>query len=570
MRKIFKFIKYFIFLLLFINIIDLLCNNINSTSDLSKENKVTIYDNNNIIIYERYNIHDSSYVHLDEINEITKNVFIEVEDRRFYYHKGVDLITTTKAFINNFKNDTLIGGSTITQQYVKNLYLSNEKSYIRKIKECYYALRIEQLYNKDEILEGYLNTIYFNNGIYGINDASRYYFNKTPMELTLKEAVSLVSVIKSPTKYCIINNLENNKSRSKLLLNSLLERNIISKKDYNEAVLQELNITKTSIEKYSNSILYFKDLVLKEIEIDSDIHIYTNFNSELNYYIDTLLKDISCDVSIVVLDKNGYIISCIGNKDYLTSEYNIATMSTRMVGSTIKPLLYYEALSYGMKETDCFISEKNKYIIDNKTLTISNYNNIYDNKLIDMKYALATSDNIYAFKTHLFIGVDKLSNSLRKFNIEPIDDKYTLCLGSQDISLLQLTNIYNTFLNMGYYSDVKSYNFSECSGSKKINVTLRHKLLNEDICIKVNELMRGTFDTSLNAANKVTGNSIAHLLNKDVVGKSGLTDYDSYMIGSTDSYTIGIWSGYSDNEPLSSIKNKKLPKELFYKIVNAL
>ncbi|MFI3329169.1 MAG: transglycosylase domain-containing protein [bacterium] len=571
MKKLFKYFIIFIFVVLLFNSIDILLNQVNSVSDITNTNKVTIYDDNDEIIYQRNNIHESSTVSINDINEITKQVFIEIEDRRFYLHSGIDFYSTIKAFIHNLSSDYIIGGSTITQQYVKNLYLTNEKTYIRKIKECYYATRVEQLYTKEEILEGYLNTIYFNNGIYGINDASLYYFNKSPNELTLKEAVSLVSIIKSPSNYCLISNLDNNTERTNLLLDALYQRDVITKKDYNEAISQDLNITKTSLNTYSSSILYFKDYVLKNINTTNrDIHIYTNFNTNLNLYIDELISIADCDVSIVVLDKSGYVTSIIGNKNYSESNYNIASSATRMIGSTIKPMLYYEALSYGIKSTDTFVSEKKDFIIDNEVISISNFNDSYDNAPITMQYALATSDNIYAMKTHLFIGVDKLPSFIKRFGIEPINDKYTISLGTQDMSLLNLTSIYNTFANEGSYTSSKAYHSYTYSDTTINNLPLKEQILNKEICIQLNDLLKGTFDTSLNGVNNVTGNSIAHLLNKEVTGKTGLTDYDSYIIGSTDDYTIGIWTGHSDNTLLTSDKNKKLPKELFYKIVNFL
>ncbi len=451
MKKIKKYILRILVFLLTLNIIDILVDNVNSISDISKHKKVFIYDDERNIIYEKANNKESSYVKLEDINDITRKVFIEIEDRRFYYHCGIDPISVVNAFFHNIKNDYTIGGSTITQQYVKNLYLSNEKTYIRKIKECYYALRVESLYSKDEILEGYLNTIYFNNGIYGINDASYYYFNKSPNKLTLKEAVSLVSIIKSPTYYCLLNNYNNNQERTNKLLNALYSNGVITKKDLNEAIYEELTIFGNKVKKYENSVMYFKDYVFKNINFSNkETHIYTMYNSELNTYIDNLIKDTSCDISIIVMDKYGYIVSCIGNKNYYDSSYNIGTMASRMIGSTIKPMLYYEALNFGMNTSSTFISEKKDFIIDNQIISISNFNDKYDNKPINMEYALGTSDNIYAMKTHLFIGTNKLQSFLKRFDITPISDIYTLCLGTQDMSLLNLTSIYNTFLNLGY------------------------------------------------------------------------------------------------------------------------
>ncbi len=571
MKKYKKLILILVAMFITFNIIDLSLDQIHSYSDISKQNKITIYDKDNFIIYEKNNLHESSYVTIDNINDITKNVFINIEDKRFFDHNGIDLITTTKAFINNIKNDTLVGGSTITQQYVKNLYLSNEKTYIRKIKELYYAIRIEQLYTKTEILEGYLNTIYFNNGIYGIYDASEFYFNKTPNDLSLKEAISLVSIIKNPTKYCLLNNYDNNTNRSNLLLENLLNREIITSEEYHNAINTKLDIYGVKTQKYSNSILYFKDYVLSNININSSkVEVYTNFDTNLNYYIDNIIENSTCDVSIVVIDKNGYIVSLIGNNNYYKSSYNIATSSSRMIGSTIKPMIYYEALKFGLTTTDAFISEKKDFIVNNNIISIKNASDKYDNSKISMIYASATSDNIYALKTHLFIGTDKIRTFLKRFDIEPINEEYLISLGMQDMSLLELTSIYNTFLNLGYYTNVKSYTSYTQNNLETNNLPLKKELLDERYCYIINDLLSSTFDTNLNATNSVTGASISNLMNKEAFAKSGLTDYDSYMVGFTNDYTIGIWSGHSNNSLLTYYKDKKLPKDLFYKIVNKL
>ena len=155
-----------------------------------------------------------------------------------------------------------MGGSTITQQYVKNIYLSNEKSLLRKIRELYFAVKIESIYSKEEILEGYLNTIYFNHGIYGIFDACKYYFNKTPNEISLAETATLIAIIKSPATYSPVTNLENNTSRKEIILKTLLNNNKITENEYNISINEEIKITKTKYQKYSNSVLFYKDIVL--------------------------------------------------------------------------------------------------------------------------------------------------------------------------------------------------------------------------------------------------------------------------------------------------------------------
>ena len=175
-----KILKIFIFLIptfFILIIIDFHFTKISSADDISNLVKIKMYDRNNELFYEINNLHESTYVPLEDINENIIKTIIEIEDKRFYQHSGFDIYRIVKAIFHNLKDDDIIGASTITQQYVKNIYLTNEKSIKRKLNEIYYAIKLEGIYEKNEILEGYLNTIYFNHGIYGIYDAAKYYFN---------------------------------------------------------------------------------------------------------------------------------------------------------------------------------------------------------------------------------------------------------------------------------------------------------------------------------------------------------------------------------------------------------
>ena len=216
-KKIFKICLILIIVFIFIIIIDLSTSKIKSVDDISNLTKIKMYDDSGEVFYEINNLHESSYVKLENISPNLIKTVIGIEDKRFYTHHGFDILRITKAVINNITQDNLIGGSTITQQYVKNIYLSSERSIIRKIRELYFAVKLESIYSKQEILEGYLNTVYFNHGVYGVYDASKYYFNKEPIDLTLAESAILTAIIKSPANYSPITNKEKNDERKKCI-----------------------------------------------------------------------------------------------------------------------------------------------------------------------------------------------------------------------------------------------------------------------------------------------------------------------------------------------------------------
>ena len=234
-------------------------------------------------------------------------------------------------------------------------------------------------------------------------------------------------------------------------------------------------------------------------------------------------------------------------------------------------MLYYEALEFGMDALSTFKSEPTTFYISREAYTFQNYNNKYANGKITMAYALATSDNIYAVKTHLYIGSDKLISFLKKFQTEVKDNYPSLALGTQDMSLLNLTSIYNTFSRLGTYNSpyaITSINVN--NKTKFVNKKKTENKLNASTSYLINELLTNTFDTNLGGNISVTGASISSQLNTKVSGKTGLTDYDSYMIGYTPLYTVGIWCGNVDGSSLTDTSSKTFPKQAFLDIINYL
>lgn len=575
-KKVSKILIIFVVIFIIMVIFDLFLSKINSVDDISNLTKIKMYDSEGNVFYEISNLKEASYVSIDTVNKDTIKTFIEIEDKNFYNHSGFDIYRIIKAFFENINSDSLVGASTITQQYVKNIYLSNEQTIFRKIREIYYAIKLETLYDKNEILEGYLNTIYFNHGIYGISDAAKYYFNKEANELTLSESAVLAAIIKAPTTYSPINNYKKNKERKELILKVLLDNNKITNKEYINALNEKITITKTKINRYDDGVLFYKDIVLNEIKktaLESrNIEIYTSFNSNVNNSINKYISEnpIFSDLAYVILNNHGQIVACSG-KNYHKSTYNTAVLSSRMIGSTIKPFLYYEALNNGMNALSKFESKETTFYLKTTPFKIKNYNDKYENKKITMGSAIATSDNIYAVKTHLFLGSKKLINFLDEFDIETKDNYISLPLGTAEMPLLKLTSIYNCFSRLGDYNE--PYSITKVVANNQNSYIKRNtnkRKLKQSTTYIINELLTNTFDTNMNGIVNVTGASIANKLNTKVSGKSGLTDFDSYMIGYTPLYTVGIWCGNIDNKELTDTMSKNFPKQLFLHIINYL
>lgn len=558
-------------------ILDIFLARINSVDDISNLTKIKLYDDEGKLFYEVNNLHEASYVKLDNISPEAQKVFIFSEDKNFYNHSGFNIYAIIKALRYNLSHNKIIGASTITQQYVKNIYLSNEKSLRRKIRELYFAIKLERLYTKDEILEGYLNTIYFAHGLYGINDASQYYFSKEASKLSFLEAASLASIIKSPSNFEPVNNFETNNERAMLILKEMVKENAITKKQYEDAVNEKLTLKISNVNRYSDGVLFYKDYILSILKKISkgrqNIDVYTSYNSKINDAINNYLLTnlINSNVAVVILDKTGNIMSLYGGKKYDKEVINIASMGERMIGSTIKPMLYYEALKAGMSPLSMFKSEKTDFYLGKDKFNIKNYGNKYENKKITMAYALATSDNIYAVKTYLYIGPNKLINFLNKYDVKETSYYPSTSLGSTKMSLLKLTSIYNSFSQLGDYYQPKGIIKIKENGKDIYQAhTIKKNFLDKKYCFILNELMTGMFDLNLSNKINVTGSMIAKDFNFKLAGKSGLTDYDAYMIGFNPLYTVGVWSGYMKEQELTDQTSLKYPKLLFSHLFNEL
>ncbi len=589
LKKILKFIKILtisstLLLTVFMLAITILTSSMNY--QMPEILNVELYDADNKKYLSYSNGKKQSYINLEKISPYLINAFISIEDKRFYNHHGVDLIRIGGAAISNIKNNGLVeGASTITQQYVRNIYLSNEKTWKRKINEILISLNIENNYEKDDILEGYLNSIYFDHGIYGVEDASIFYFNKHAKDLTLCEAVCIASIPKGPTIYSPIKNPINNKERRDIILNELLNDGIITNDEYSEALSEELKLVGNNPNDDVSNAPYFQDLVLEELknipEIAnykaSGIKVYTTLNTELyeaiNESINKRIPSSDIEVAVYAMDpKTGHVLSVVGGRDYEKSTYNRATSSVRQPGSTIKPFLYLTALEEGFTVATTFKSEATTFYYDNQSYSPSNFRNIYANFDVSMAYAIATSDNIYAVKTHLFLGCDKLVNTLKRFNFSgDIEAIPSLALGVKEVSLKELTSAYSILANNGtkvdttYITKITDMDGNLLYKSKPKTTQIADST---DVYL-LNEAMNSIFDNNMTYNIRPTGVSIKSLLSHKYAGKSGSTDTDNLMVGYNQDIVVGVWTGYDDSRLIVDSEDMKFGKYIWADSVEA-
>jgi membrane peptidoglycan carboxypeptidase len=548
--------------------------------------KLSITAANNYYFYDsngnNYNGNGENWVSLDDISDYLIDATISVEDKHFFHHLGFDYLRICKAMLSNIKSgETVQGASTITQQYAKNLFLDFGKTWSRKFQEAWITIRLESQYSKDEILEGYLNTINYG-GVFGIENASLYYFDKHASDLTLAEASILAGIPKSPSNYSPISNEENAKKRQKIILDSMVKNKYISRDDADLAYNVDLSYVGSS-NSSGSSLMYYQDAVINELRglksipssfLDTNgLKIYTtlnmDFQKKLNESVKNSLNDNSdIQVAGVILDPNtGAILGLTGGRDYKTSQFNRAISSRRQVGSTIKPFLYYAALENGFTSSSTFLSQRTTFAFsDDKTYSPKNYGDLYPDKLISMAAAIAYSDNIFAVKTHLFLGEDTLVNILRRVGItSELEAIPSLALGTEEISLVDMMGAYGTLASGGYRN--VPYIIEKVLDQDG-NILYEHEshsdlVLNESDVFILNELLTGTYSSDFVDYNYPTLISFSGKLSHKYGIKTGTTDTDRLIFGFNHDLLVGVWTGYDDNRESGS-EDSSISKDIWF------
>ena len=590
-RKFLFVVKVFVFLFfVFIlgNVALYLYAYITPKIDINSNNSIVFYDNEGKSFFESSS--ENKWASISDISKYVIDATVATEDKNFYIHKGFDFLRIAKAFYINFKNGNISqGASTISQQYIKNLYLTFDKTWDRKIEEAFLTLELETHYTKDEILEGYLNSINYGSGQYGIENASKYYFNKSALDLSLTEASILVGIPKNPSLYNPIYNLEKAKKRQKIVLDSMLEEGYITEEERDIAYNTELVFYGHDDPESVLSINYYKDAVLQELQTISSIpdsliesgglHIYTNLDIDAQKKMENIISEEMAGqndyqvASIAVEPSTGKVIALVGGVDYNTSEFNRVTQAERQVGSTVKPILYYAALENGFTASSTFTSEATTFNMGNgKTYSPKNYGEKYGNRDISLATAIAYSDNIYAVKTHLFLGENVLVETAKRMGIEKkLQANASLALGTEEISMLDYSNAYATLANYGVKNDV--YLISKITDNDG-NILYEHEYKEETVLNKrdvfiLNELLSNTYNYDFVDYSSPTMLTISNLLTKKYAVKSGSTNTDYWAVGYNPDMLVMVWNGYDDNRDTSSGQSK-ITKRIWARTIESI
>ena len=542
--------------------------------DLKTSGSLYLYDNQNELLYQ--GSRSNEWANLEDINENLVNAVIAVEDKNFYDHHGFDYLRIAKAMLTNIKKKSIVqGASTISQQYIKNLYLDFDKTWGRKIEEAFLTLELEVHYDKDDILEGYLNTINYGQGNMGIVNAASFYFNKKPKDLTLEEAIVLAGIPKNPAGYNPVSNYEASINRAWVVAKSMLNNGYIDENTYNNLFKEKLEIFGQTKKNNLQMIMYYQEAVLNELSTIKEVpaslvnagglKIYTtlDLNEQTNLEKNILKNKPNDNVqvaSVIVDPKTGAVKALTGGMNYAKSQYNRALKSKRQVGSTMKPFLYYAALENNMTMSSSFKSEETTFYLSNgKTYAPQNAGNIYASKEITMAAALALSDNIYAVKTNLFLGADKMIDVAKRTGITAsLDEVASLPLGTSEINILDYATGYTTFASGGYEKDLY---FIEKIEDLDGNVLYEHEnkntlVINPNYTYILNEMMTSTTNSAYVDYTTPTALNIAGNLTHKYALKTGSTNTDYWIVGYNPDRLMMMWMGYDDNQFVDgSIRN---------------
>ena len=537
--------------------------------DLKTSGSLYLYDNKNDLVYQ--GSRSNEWANLEDISDNLKNAVIAVEDKNFYNHHGFDYLRIAKAMLTNIKKKSIVqGASTISQQYIKNLYLDFDKTWKRKAEEAMLTLELEVHYDKDDILEGYLNTINYGQGNMGIVNASSYYFNKKPSELTLEEAIMLAGIPKNPAGYNPVSNYEASLKRAWIVAKSMLNNGYIDEDTYNNLFKERLEIFGQTKNNNLQMIMYYQEAVLNELSNIKKIpaslinagglKIYTTLDlkeqtSLENNILSNKVDDELQVASVIVDPKTGAVKALTGGMNYAKSQYNRALKSKRQVGSTMKPFLYYAALENNMTMSSSFRSEETTFnLASGKTYAPQNAGNIYASKEITMAAALALSDNIYAVKTNLFLGVDKMIDVAKRTGINAnLDEVASLPLGTSEINILDYASGYTTFASGGYQKELY---FIEKIEDIDGNILYEHEdknrlVINPNYTYILNEMMTSTTNDAYVDYTTPTALNIASTLTHKYALKTGSTNTDYWIVGYNPDRLMMMWMGYDNNKEVN-------------------
>jgi len=525
-----------------------------------------IYDIKGKLLTSIHGEANREVVPLDRISPNLKRAVLASEDGHFYDHHGINPSGVGRAVVVNMvAGGVKEGGSTITMQLVKNLFLSQKRAFTRKLAEAVLAIRLEQILSKDEILEMYLNQVYWGHNNYGVQTAARSYFNKSAEYLTLGESAMMAGLIQAPEEFSPFASMKMAKQKQKEVLGRMIELNWITPKERDDALKQEIKLGK--IRSFQGSALpYITDTVAQELRkkfgrdalLKGGMRVQTTVDAKFQAMAEETIKEwheklqsqglSKNQMALVAIDpRTHFVKALVGGVDYKTSEFNRATQAQRQPGSSFKPFVYYAAFATGKYAPDTTVIDAPvSYQDGNGWYYPKNYDGGFAGAM-SIRTALAHSRNIPVIKLGKAVGMNKVVETCRTLGImSPMEPVTSLPLGAIGVTPLEMASAYATFANYGWQSPpTVIVRITDSSGNVILDNTPKPKQVLDSWA------SAATIDIMTSVITEGTGKNAA--IDRPAAGKTGTTssEKDIWFVGTVPQLTTAVWVGRDDSRQLA-------------------
>jgi penicillin-binding protein 1A len=514
------------------------------------------------------------YISYDDFPKSLIDAVVATEDRSFFSHIGIDIFGLMRATVANMRAGHVVqGGSTITQQVAKNVFLTPERSMSRKFHEMMLALAIERKFTKKEIIGIYLNRVYLGAGNYGVDSAARRYFGKSARDLRLSESAILAGMLKAPSRYAPTNNPVLAKKRAEQVLLSMQDAGFLTKNQVQKAST-ELDYTIGNRQRDSQSSFYFADWIMDQLpefvgNIQEDLVVTTTIKPELQTLGDQAIASIMdvqaeklkvSQASLLAMSPDGAVRAMVGGRSYAKSQYNRVTQALRQPGSSFKLFVYLAGLESGIGPDTVVTDGPITLPIVGGTWSPKNYTNKYLGE-ITIREAVAQSVNTVAVRVSQEAGLSHVIGVARRLGItSDMLEVPSIALGATEVSLLEMTGAYAHLANNGVV--VRPYGILRIDTASGNILYQRQSadsaiVLRPDVIGRMNEMLKGVVDHGTGGAARI---------GRPVAGKTGTTsDYkDAWFIGFTPELVAGVWVGNDDNMPMKKVTGGMLPAQIWH------
>ena len=511
-------------------------------------------------------------VGIDEMSPYIPMAVIAIEDHRFKYHFGFDPIGFSRAMVTNLRAGRLVqGGSTLTQQLAKNMFLEPDRTLGRKVQELILSFWLETQYTKDDILELYLNRVYFGSGATGVDAAARRYFNKPARDVNLAEAATLAGLLKAPSRLSPAKNPELAKQRSKVVLGAMLREHFITSDEAERAIMQD---AKKAKRYWSGSEHYAADMVMKHVkeiigEMKEDLIVDTTVDLSLQSVSEKTIHDTIAkhgkkrrvtQGASITMAPHGAIRAVVGGREYADSQFNRATEAKRQPGSAFKPIVYLAALEAGRTPTS---------VRQDLPVKIGNWTPMnYDRKFrgpVTLQTALSKSLNTVAAQLAMEVGPKEVVATAHRIGVtSKLEANASIALGTSEVTLKELTQAYASFANGGYA--VQPYIIRRIS---TVNGKLLYERKSADLEPVISARNLGMMNYMLKQVIVSGTGKAAKLDGREAAGKTGTTQNsrDAIFVGYTADYVTGVWYGNDDGSNTKKVTGGSLPAASWHHIM---